>query len=72
MTNYSSRILQIYVGEAFDVEAARTLALAAGYEGGPGVGAGNGNLSGLVRNVMRLPVEAGAELKALIEKWRIQ
>ena len=72
MTNYHNRILQLYIGEAFDKKAARTLALAAGYEGGPGVGTGNGNVSGLARDVLGLPVEAGPELRALIEKWRVK
>ena len=61
---------QLSLGEQFDMANARALAVAAGYEGGPGVGVGNGNLSALVRAVLGLPVEAGPEVKALIEKWK--
>ncbi len=61
---------QLSLGEAFDMEAARALALAAGYEGGKGVGQGNGNLSALARDVLGLPVKAGIELRALIEKYK--
>ncbi len=68
--NYYKGTRQLSLGEAFDMEAARALSLAVGYEGGKGVGQGNGNLSALARDVLGLPVEAGAELKALIKKWK--
>ncbi len=68
--DYYKGTRQLALGEAFDIEAARQLALAAGYEGGQGVGKGNGNLSALARNVLGLPVEAGPELATLIEKWK--
>ena len=68
--DYYKGTRQLSLGEAFDMEAARQLALAAGYEGGKGVGKGNGNLSGLARDVLGLPVEAGPELKALVEKYQ--
>ncbi len=61
---------QLSLGDTFDMAAARLLALAAGYEGGKGVGKGNGNLSALVRNVLSLPEVAGPELAALIKKYR--
>jgi len=68
--DYYKGTIQLSLGESFDRENARALALAAGYEGGKGVGKGNGNLSAYARDVLGLPVEAGAEVKALIEKWK--
>ena len=61
---------QLSLGENFNMVNARALAVATGYEGGPGVGAGNGNLSAMVRAVWGLPPEAGPEVKVLIEKWK--
>ena len=64
--NYYKGTRQLSLGEAFDMEAARQLALAAGYEGGKGVGKGNGNLSALARAVLGLPVEA---IKVIVPAW---
>ncbi len=67
--DYYKGTRQLSLGEAFDMDQARALALAAGREGGKGVGKGKGNLSWLARDVLGLPVEAGPELDALIKKW---
>ncbi len=68
--DYYKGTRQLSLGEAFDMDTARQLALAAGREGGKGVGKGNGNLSALARDVLGLPAEAGPELAALIEKYK--
>ena len=70
--DYYKSTHQLTLGYNFDMDAARALALAAGREGGKGVGKGRGNLSRLARDVLGLPPEAGPELDALIEKWRVK
>ncbi len=70
--DYYKSTHQLTLGYNFDMAAARALALAAGREGGKGVGKGRGNLSWLARDVLGLTVEAGPELDALIEKWRVK
>ena len=68
---YYKGTVQVSVGENFDREHARRLSEAAGYSGGPGTRPGSrGNFSAFVADIGQLPVEAGAELKALIEKYK--
>ena len=69
--DYYKGVIQLYPGANFDMDNARALALAARREGGKGVGNGKGNLSWLFRDVFGLPAEAGPELDALIEKWKV-
>ncbi len=71
--NYHKGTIQLSVGPDFDRDHARKLSEAAGYAGGPGTHPESpGNFSAFVRDIGQLPVEAGAELKALIKKWRVR
>ena len=68
--DYYKSVHQLTLGENFDMDNARALAYVTGRKGGKGVG-NKGNVSWLARDVLGLPAEAGPELDALIEKWRI-
>ena len=71
--DYHKGTIQLSVGKNFDREHARKLSEAAGYAGGPGTNPlSPGNFSGFIRDIGQLPVEAGPELAAFIEKWRIK
>ena len=68
--DYHKGTIQLSVGKSFDREHARKLSEATGYAGGPGTHPlSPGNFSAFVRDIGQLPVEAGPELKRLIQRY---